>query len=178
MCAPTTPCPWGRTARICTCSARIRAGASSRCTDCMRSLIVDAPAVSALEDPAWRVPVSHEFTVRDFRFHTGEVLPALRLAYTVLGRPNGKPVLALHGTGRQGRDLLSQEFGGRLFSSGGPLDAAEHFLVLPDAIGRDCLGHSRSAMALRHTWRSTDRSARPLPRATQSARDAARYRIA
>lgn len=89
---------------------------------------------------AWRTPVSHEFIVRDFRFHTGEILPELRLAYTVLGRPDGKPVLVLHGTGANGKSLLSEEFGGRLFGSGGPLDAAEHFIVLPDAIG-----HGRSA---------------------------------
>lgn len=88
----------------------------------------------------WRTPVSHEFTVRDFRFHTGETVAELRLAYTVMGRPNGTPVLALHGTGQNGRDLLSPEFGGRLFGPGGPLDAAEHFIVLPDAIG-----HGRSA---------------------------------
>lgn len=92
------------------------------------------------EELAWRTPVSHEFTVRDFRFHTGEILPELRLAYTVLGRPNGKPVLALHGTGANGKSLLAKEFGGQLFASGGPLDAAEHFIILPDAIG-----HGRSA---------------------------------
>jgi homoserine O-acetyltransferase len=36
--------------------------------------------------------------VRDFRFHTGEVLPELRLHYTTLGAPTGEPVLILHGT--------------------------------------------------------------------------------
>ncbi|MET0209563.1 MAG: hypothetical protein ABW220_11015 [Burkholderiaceae bacterium] len=80
------------------------------------------------EEPAWRTPATHEFTVRDFRFHTGEILPALRLSYTVLGRPDGKPVLALHGTGASGKSLLAKEFGGQLFAAGGLLDAAEHFL--------------------------------------------------
>lgn len=92
------------------------------------------------EELAWRTPISHEFTVRDFRFHSGEILPELRLAYTVLGRPDGKPVLALHGTGANGKSLLAREFGGQLFASGGPLDAADHFIILPDAIG-----HGRSA---------------------------------
>jgi homoserine O-acetyltransferase len=106
----------------------------------MSAAISNEPAAPPPEDSAWRTPVSRELTVRDFRFHTGEVLPALRLAYTVLGRPDGKPVLALHGTGASGRDLLADEFGGRLFGPGGPLDAADHFIVLPDAIG-----HGRSS---------------------------------
>jgi homoserine O-acetyltransferase len=94
--------------------------------------------VKASNTPDWRKPASHEFTVRDFRFHTGEVLPEMRLAYTVLGHPDRKPVLALHGTGSKGTDLLADEFGGHLFGPGGPLDAAEHFIVLPDAIGHGC----------------------------------------
>ncbi|VTU28416.1 Homoserine O-acetyltransferase [Variovorax sp. PBS-H4] len=92
------------------------------------------------EAPEWRVPVTREFIARDFRFHTGETVPELRLGYTVLGNPEGKPVLALHGTGGHGAGLLTKEFGGALFGSGGVLDAAEHFIVLPDAIG-----HGRSA---------------------------------
>lgn len=88
---------------------------------------------------AWRIPISREFTARDFRFHAGELVPALRLGYTVLGNPRGQPVLALHGTGGSGRALLTGEFGDKLFGPGGPLDAAQHFIVLPDAIG-----HGRS----------------------------------
>ena len=33
------------------------------------------------------------WVVRDFRFHTGEVLPELRLHYTTVGEPTGEPVL-------------------------------------------------------------------------------------
>ena len=33
--------------------------------------------------------------MRDFRFHTGEVLPELRLHYTTVGAPTGEPVLLI-----------------------------------------------------------------------------------
>lgn len=79
----------------------------------MNAVSVNGPTMPPLQDPAWRIPVSREFIAHDFRFHTGEVLPELRLAYTVLGRPDGKTVLVLHGTGSSGRDLLADEFGGR-----------------------------------------------------------------
>src|SRR5438552_4172997 len=34
-----------------------------------------------------------ESTVKDFRFHTGEVLPELKLHYVTIGEPTGAPVL-------------------------------------------------------------------------------------
>ena len=89
----------------------------------------------ATENDAWRVPVSHEYIARDFRFRCGELMPALRLAYTVLGNPYGEPVLVLHGTSGSGRGLLSRDFGGELFGPGQALDAARHFIILPDSIG-------------------------------------------
>jgi homoserine O-acetyltransferase/O-succinyltransferase len=44
-------------------------------------------------------PKEDTWVVRDFRFHTGEVLPDLRLHYVTVGAPSGQPVLILHGTG-------------------------------------------------------------------------------
>jgi homoserine O-acetyltransferase len=72
---------------------------------------------------------------RDFRFHTGETFPELRLHYTTLGDPGGIPVLVLHGTGGSGRGLLGAAFGGELFGPGQPLDASRYFVILPDALG-------------------------------------------
>ena len=37
-----------------------------------------------------------DWVARDFRFHTGEVLPELRIHYTTVGAPTGDPVLVLH----------------------------------------------------------------------------------
>jgi len=51
-------------------------------------------AALAADTPA---PKEGDWVVRDFRFHTGEVLPELRLHYTTVGAPTGEPVLILHG---------------------------------------------------------------------------------
>lgn len=34
--------------------------------------------------------------IQNFRFHTGEMLPELKLRYTTVGEPTGEPVLILH----------------------------------------------------------------------------------
>ena len=101
----------------------------------MNSALRPVDSLSTTEEADWRTPVAHEFIARDFRFHGGEVLPALRLGYTVLGNPAGEPVLVLHGTGGSGGGLLSHDFGDKLFGVGQPLDANRHFIMLPDAIG-------------------------------------------
>ncbi|MFM8609549.1 MAG: alpha/beta fold hydrolase [Burkholderiaceae bacterium] len=84
-----------------------------------------------------QVPAPKEGTwvVRDFKFHTGEVLPELRLHYTTLGDPSGEPVLVLHGTTGSGAGMLNAAFGGELFGPGQPLDARKYYVILPDAIG-------------------------------------------
>ena len=51
-----------------------------------------------------------EWTVRDFKFHTGEVLPELRIGYTTVGEPTGEPVVVLHGTTGQCRLDADTEF--------------------------------------------------------------------
>ncbi|MDB5376146.1 MAG: hypothetical protein JWR00_592, partial [Rubritepida sp.] len=86
----------------------------------------------AAEYPA---PREATWIARDFRFHTGETLPELRLAYTTLGDPSGEPVLVLHGTGGSARSLLTPAFAGELFGAGQPLDATRYFIILPDALG-------------------------------------------
>ena len=80
-------------------------------------------------------PQSGSWTVKDFRFHTGETLPELKLAYTTLGNPSGEPVLILHGTAGSGTGMLNPAFGAELFGPGQPLDAQRYFVILPDAIG-------------------------------------------
>jgi homoserine O-acetyltransferase/O-succinyltransferase len=87
---------------------------------------------SAADYPA---PKEGSWIARDFRFHTGEVLPELRLHYRTVGDPSGEPVLILHGTGGSGASMLTPAFAGELFGSGQPLDASKYFIVLPDAIG-------------------------------------------
>ena len=98
------------------------------------SLVLLCVAFSA---PAAEYPAPREgqWVVRDFRFHTGEVMPELRLAYRTVGEPTGEPVLILHGTAGSGAGMLSPAFAGELFGAGQPLDAGKYFIILPDAIG-------------------------------------------
>ncbi len=89
-------------------------------------------AASAADYPA---PKQGTWTARDFKFHTGEVMPELKLAYTTIGEPTGQPVLVLHGTGGAAGSMLTPAFAGELFGAGQPLDATKYFIILPDAVG-------------------------------------------
>jgi len=83
-----------------------------------------------------------DFVVRDFKFHSGESLPELRLHYRTLGKPardaQGRvtnAVLILHGTGGSGQQFLQPQFAGVLFGPGQLLDTTRYFIILPDGIG-------------------------------------------
>jgi homoserine O-acetyltransferase len=85
-------------------------------------------------------PKEGTFVAKDFRFHTGETLPEVRLHYRTVGEATGEPVVVLHGTGGSGESMLTPAFAGELFGEGQPLDAKKYFIILPDAIG-----HGKSA---------------------------------
>ena len=80
-------------------------------------------------------PKEGDWVAKDFRFHSGETLPEVRLHYATVGAPTGEPVLILHGTGGSHASMLTRGFAGELFGSGQPLDASRYFLILPDALG-------------------------------------------
>ena len=85
--------------------------------------------------PNYPVPKEGDWVVRDFQFHTGEVMPELRLHYRTIGSPSGEPVLILHGTGGDGTRFLADSFSGVLFGQGQPIDATRYSIILPDAVG-------------------------------------------
>ena len=98
-----------------------------------------ASIASAADYPA---PTEGDFTIRDFKFASGETLPELRLHYRTLGTPQkdaqGKTtnaVLIMHGTTGSGAQFIRPEFAGELFGKDQPLDATKFFIVLPDGIG-------------------------------------------
>jgi homoserine O-acetyltransferase len=91
---------------------------------CFAALAADYPA-----------PKQGDFIARDFKFHTGEVMPELRLHYTTVGEPTGQPVLVLHGSGGSAASMLTAAFAGELFGPGQPLDASKYYLIIPDGIG-------------------------------------------
>jgi homoserine O-acetyltransferase len=102
-------------------------------------LLVVAKAVWAADYPA---PAEGDYTIRDFKFTSGETLPELRIHYRTLGKAEkdaqGKTanaVLIMHGTTGSGAQFIRPEFAGELFGPGQPLDAAKFFIVLPDGIG-------------------------------------------
>jgi len=80
-------------------------------------------------------PKQGDFIARDFKFHTGEILPELRLHYTTVGEPTGQPVLVLHGTGGSAASMLTPGFAGTLFGKDQPLDASKYYIIIPDGIG-------------------------------------------
>jgi homoserine O-acetyltransferase len=120
-------------------------------------LLLAAPLAAAR---AWPV-TEGRFTIRDFRFGSGETLPELRLAYRTLGTPkrdaSGRivnAVLILHGTGGSGAQFLRPQFADELFGPGQPLDIRQHYLILPDSIGHG--GSSRPSDGLRMRFPAYD----------------------
>jgi homoserine O-acetyltransferase/O-succinyltransferase len=95
-------------------------------------LVLAASTASAADFPT---PKEADWIAKDFRFHTGEVMPELRLHYTTVGDPSGEPVLVLHGTANSAATMLNAGYAGVLFGDGQPLDAKKYFIVLPDALG-------------------------------------------
>ena len=71
-------------------------------------LCLIALAAAAADYPA---PNDGDWIAHDFRFHTGDVMPELRLHYTTVGAPSGQPVLILHGTAGWAT-MLSPAFAG------------------------------------------------------------------
>jgi homoserine O-acetyltransferase/O-succinyltransferase len=101
--------------------------------------ILAASFAFAADYPA---PTEGDYTVRDFKFTSGETLPELHLHYRTLGKPEkdaqGKTtnaVLIMHGTTGSGGQFIRGEFAGELFGKDQPLDATKLFIVLPDGIG-------------------------------------------
>ena len=83
-----------------------------------------------------------DYVANNFHFASGEVLPELRLHYTLFGKPHrnaaghvDNAILILHGTGGSGHSFLADKFAGVLFGKDQLLDAGRYFIILPDGIG-------------------------------------------
>jgi homoserine O-acetyltransferase len=101
--------------------------------------LFSARFASATDYPA---PTESDFTIRDFKFASGETFPELRLHYRTLGKrekdAQGKTtnaILIMHGTTGSGAQFIRPEFAGELFGKDQPFDATKFFIVLPDGIG-------------------------------------------
>ena len=80
-------------------------------------------------------PKESSWVARDFKFHTGEVMPEVTLYYRTIGSPANEAVLVLHGTAGNGGNMLTRAFAEELFGPGQPLGANKYFIILPDALG-------------------------------------------
>lgn len=93
--------------------------------------------------PAVTWPVKPgDYTIRNFKFGSGETLPELKQHYITLGTPVRdkagnvtNAVMVLHGTGGTGAQFLRPQFADELYGPGQPLDITKYFIILPDAIG-------------------------------------------
>lgn len=102
-----------------------------------------APAAATADGTRWPNYREGDFVLRNYRFRSGETLPELTLHYRTLGTARcdatGKivnGVLLLQGNTGTGANWLRPSLADELFGSGQPLDAAEYFIIMPDAIGR------------------------------------------
>lgn len=106
--------------------------------------IVAGLAFAALAFPGFAqnypAPVEGSWTIKDYKFHTGEVLPEVRLHYRTVGAKTGEPVVVLHGTTQSGAAMLNPNFAGELLGPGQALDASRYYVIFPDSIG-----HGRSS---------------------------------
>jgi homoserine O-acetyltransferase/O-succinyltransferase len=104
-----------------------------------RAAIVAALAIIATSTQAFAAdypkPKEGDWIAKDFKFHTGEVMPEVKLHYTTVGEPTGEPVLVLHGTAGSAASMLTPAFAGEMFGAGQPLDATKYYIILPDALG-------------------------------------------
>ena len=107
------------------------------------ALFLSSFAATSLFAADYPAPTEGDYTIRDFKFTSGETLPELRLHYRTIGKQKkdaqGKTtnaVLIMHGTTGSGAQFVPRpEFADELFAKGQPLDATKCFIVLPDGIG-------------------------------------------
>lgn len=100
-------------------------------------LLAAAIAVPGLAQtaPEFPAPRDGQAILKDFKFHTGEVMPELKVAYKTIGDPSKPAILVLHGTAGSSASMLARGFAGAMYGAGQPLDATKYFLILPDALG-------------------------------------------
>jgi homoserine O-acetyltransferase len=114
----------------------------------LAALLVAQPGAAQQPATDWASRlIEGDVTLANFRFRSGETLPALRLHYATLGTPHrnaageiDNAVMVLHGTGGTGRQFLSPQFADQLYGPGQPLDITRYYIILPDGIG-----HGRSS---------------------------------
>jgi homoserine O-acetyltransferase/O-succinyltransferase len=119
----------------------------------VRALIVTAVLLAAsfpalaqeTAKPTTDFPGYHEgdYVVSNYKFASGETLPNVKLHYRTIGTAKRNAdghvvnaVLLLQGNAGTGANWLRPSTADELFKPGQPLDAADYFIIMPDALGR------------------------------------------
>src|SRR5262247_413827 len=101
-----------------------------------------ATSAAVAQTTNWPNYKEGDYIIKNFSFGNGESLPELKMHYRTLGTPkrnaageiiNG--VVLLHGTSGAGSSWMLPSLADELYKAGQPLDAAEHFIIIPDAVG-------------------------------------------
>lgn len=105
-------------------------------------LLIFLAGLSSVRAADYPPPSESDYTIRDFKFSSGETLSELRIHYRTFGKPEKdsqgrtrNAVLITHGTTGSGTQFIRPEFAEELFGKDQPLDATKFFIVLPDGIG-------------------------------------------
>src|SRR3954452_25473783 len=90
------------------------------------ALVIISSTALAADYPS---PKQADWIAKEFKFHSGETTPELRLHFTTIGRRAGQPVLVLHGSGGSAASMLTPGFAGEMFGSDPPLDASKYYII-------------------------------------------------
>jgi homoserine O-acetyltransferase/O-succinyltransferase len=99
-------------------------------------------ASPAVAEKSWPNQKEADYIIKAFDFANGETIPELRIHYMTLGTPKknaageiSNAIVLLHGTSGSGKNWLLPTLADELYSKGQPLDAADTYIIIPDAIG-------------------------------------------
>ena len=108
----------------------------------LRALALVIASTVSVVDAQQPTGLNGDYVIRNFRFASGEVMPALDIHYRTFGKPMRdaagvvrNAVLVMHGTTGAGTQFLSAQFAGELYGAGQPLDTTRFYVILPDGIG-------------------------------------------
>jgi homoserine O-acetyltransferase/O-succinyltransferase len=94
-------------------------------------------------DAKWPNYREGDFVIRDYAFRSGERIAELKQHWRTLGTARRDPagkivngVLLLQGNTGTGANWLRPSLADELFGRGQPLDAAQYFIIMSDALGR------------------------------------------
>ena len=119
----------------------------------VRALIVTVlltAALPALAQDTTKEPNTHwpgyqegDYVVNNYKFTSGENLPEVKLHYRTIGSAKRNAeglvvnaVLLLQGNTGTGANWFRSSLADELFKPGQPLDPANHYVIMPDALGR------------------------------------------